>query len=60
MNSEASQLTNVNKAFSLQSLNYDEYDKSNPTLTWMRKKVMNHALKFLRTDNKILELSRPE
>ena len=57
MNSETSQLTNVNKAFSLQSLNYDEYDKSNPTLTWMRKKVMNHALKFLRTDNKILELN---
>ena len=47
----------VNKAFSLQSANYDEYDKSNPTLTWMRNQVRNHALKSLRKGDKILELN---
>lgn len=57
MNSDLVQLANVNKAFSRQSLNYDEYDKSNPTLTWMRNQVMEHALKFLRPNDKILELN---
>ena len=57
MNSDISQFKNVNKAFSLQSSNYDEYDKSNPTLTWMRNQVMKHALKFLRPNDKILELN---
>ena len=57
MNSDTAQLTNVNKAFSRQSLNYDEYDRSNPTLTWMRKQMMRHALKFLRPNDKILELN---
>jgi ubiquinone/menaquinone biosynthesis C-methylase UbiE len=47
----------VNKAFSRQSINYDDYDKSNPTLTWMRKQVRNHVLKFLRKEDKILELN---
>jgi ubiquinone/menaquinone biosynthesis C-methylase UbiE len=57
MNSDTAQLANVNKAFSRQSPHYDEYDKSNPTLTWMRKQVMKHALKFLRPNDKILELN---
>ncbi|MBK9097271.1 MAG: class I SAM-dependent methyltransferase [bacterium] len=57
MNSDTAQLANVNKAFSRQSSNYDEYDKSNPTLTWMRNQVMKHALKFLRPNDKILELN---
>jgi ubiquinone/menaquinone biosynthesis C-methylase UbiE len=57
MNSTQSQLENVNKAFSLQSGNYDKYDKDNSTLTWMRKQVRNHALKFLRPNDKILELN---
>jgi len=51
------QFDSVNKAFSRQSINYDDYDKSNPTLTWMRKQVMKHAIKFLRPDDKILELN---
>ena len=57
MISNTAQLANVNKAFSRQSSNYDEYDKSNPTLTWMRNQVMKHALKFLRPNDKILELN---
>jgi len=51
------QFDSVNKAFSRQSINYDDYDKSNPTLTWMRKQVMKHAIKFLRPEDKILELN---
>jgi len=47
----------VSRAFSLQSANYDEYDKSNPTLTWMREQVRNHALSFLKPGDKILELN---
>lgn len=51
------QFDSVNTAFSRQSTFYDEYDKSNPTLRWMRKQVMNHAIKFLRLNDKILELN---
>jgi ubiquinone/menaquinone biosynthesis C-methylase UbiE len=47
----------VSRAFSLQSANYDEYDKSNPTLTWMREQVRNHALSYLKPGDKILELN---
>ena len=55
--SRTSQLESVNKAFTRQSSSYDEYDRSNPTLVWMRNQVMKHALKFLREDDKILELN---
>ena len=51
------QFENVNKAFTQQSADYDNYDKSNPTLVWMRKQVMNHALKFLHPGDNILELN---
>jgi len=57
MNSTPAQLENVNKAFTLQSVSYDAYDKNNPTLTWMRKQVRKHALKFLKPNDKILELN---
>lgn len=57
MVSTSDQFVSVNKAFSRQSSNYDDYDKSNPTLTWMRKQVRNHVLKFLRKGDKILELN---
>ena len=57
MNSDTAQLSNVNKAFSLQSSNYDNYDRENPTLTWMRKQVMKHVLNYLRPNDKILELN---
>lgn len=53
----SNQFDNVNKAFTRQSVTYDEYDWLNPTLTWMRKQVMNHTIKFLRPGDKILELN---
>ncbi|HEY6435978.1 MAG TPA: class I SAM-dependent methyltransferase, partial [Ignavibacteriaceae bacterium] len=57
MTSISDQINSVNKAFSRQSISYDVYDKQNATLTWMRKQVRNHVLKFLRIDDKILELN---
>ena len=57
MSSTSNHFTNVNEAFSRQSVFYDNYDTSNPTLTWMRQQVRKHALKFLRPNDKILELN---
>ena len=57
MNLNPVQIKNVNKAFSLQSVNYDSYDRENPTLTWMRNQVRSHTLRFLRPGDKILELN---
>jgi len=57
MSSRSDQLNNVNTAFSRQSIIYDDYDRENPTLTWMRKQVMKHVLKYLRPNDKILELN---
>lgn len=57
MYSISDQLSDVNKAFSRQSLIYDDYDKSNPTLIWMRQQVYKHVLKYLRPNDKILELN---
>ena len=57
MNADFSQLENVNKAFSRQSLIYDKYDRENPTLTWMRQQVMKHAINYLQPKDKILELN---
>ena len=57
MNLTADQFNEINQAFTRQSNSYDDYDKSNPTLVWMRKQVMKHALKFVRKDDKILELN---
>jgi len=57
MASISDQFDSVNKAFSRQSTFYDEYDKSNLTLAWMRNQVMKHVLKFLRPNDKILELN---
>jgi len=57
MSSTSNHFTNVNEAFSRQSAIYDEYDISNPTLTWMRQQVRKHALNYLRPNDKILELN---
>jgi ubiquinone/menaquinone biosynthesis C-methylase UbiE len=57
MSSSSNQLSNVNEAFTRQSTIYDDYDKVNSTLIWMRQQVRNHVLKFLRKDDKILELN---
>lgn len=50
-------LEKVNLAFTKQSLIYDEYEKSNKILEWMRKQVYDAALKYLKPGNKILELN---
>ncbi|WP_337872881.1 class I SAM-dependent methyltransferase [Ignavibacterium sp.] len=47
----------VNLAFTKQSLIYDEYEKSNNILEWMRQQVYNAALNFLKPGDKILELN---
>ena len=57
MNADPIQLKEVNKAFTRQSIIYDEYDRENPTLTWMRKQVMKHVFKYLRPNDKILEIN---
>ena len=57
MDSSVDQFDNVNKAFSRQSIIYDDYDSSNPTLIWMRNQVQNHTLKYLRKEDRILELN---
>ncbi len=57
MSSTLEQINNVNKAFTRQSEIYDDYDQNNPTLTWMRQQVRKHALRFLRKEDKILELN---
>ena len=57
MNADPIQLENVNKAFTRQSIIYDDYDRENQTLTWMRQQVMEHVLKYMRPNDKILELN---
>ena len=57
MSAHSVQLKDINKAFTRQSIIYDEYDRENPTLIWMRKQVMKHVFKYLRTNDKILELN---
>ena len=57
MSSRSDQFNNVNTAFSRQSIIYDDYDRENATLTWMRQQVRKHVLKYLRPNDKILELN---
>ncbi len=47
----------VEKAFTRQSYNYDEYEKDNQTLKWMREQVRKHALQFLNPGDNMLELN---
>jgi ubiquinone/menaquinone biosynthesis C-methylase UbiE len=57
MNFDSLQFNNVNNAFTRQSIYYDDYDEQNSTLTWMRNQVREHVLKYLRLNDKILELN---
>ena len=57
MNTDISQYADVEKAFTLQSVNYDEYEKDNPTLTRMRDQVRRSVLSILKQGDKILELN---
>ena len=47
----------VNEAFSRQSEIFDEYEKGNDILKWMRSIVRNHTLNYLRNGDEILELN---
>lgn len=47
----------VNLAFTKQSEIYDEYEKSNTLLSWMRQQVYDAVLPHLKTGSKILELN---
>ena len=51
------QLVKVEEAFSRQSVHYDEYEKDNLILQWMREQVRNHALSYVQTGQHILELN---
>jgi ubiquinone/menaquinone biosynthesis C-methylase UbiE len=47
----------INEAFSRQSNIFDEYEKRNETLKWMRSVTHEHVMKHLKTKDKILELN---
>ncbi|HSZ71671.1 MAG TPA: class I SAM-dependent methyltransferase [Cytophagaceae bacterium] len=47
----------INKAFSNQSADYDEEDKKNPVLHWMRTFVYKHLSEYLQPNSNILELN---
>lgn len=47
----------INKAFSRQSELFDDYEKRNEILKWMRSITHKHVLKHLRKNDKILELN---
>ena len=51
------QLVKVEEAFSRQSNHYDEVEKDNLVLQWMREQVRNHALSYVQTGQHILELN---
>ena len=51
------QFNHVEEAFTRQSVIYDENEKANPTLKWMREKIRKHALAFLNPGDKMLELN---
>ena len=51
------QFSAVIKAFTRQSIIYDDYEKENQTLVWMRKQVRKHAMSFLNPGDKLLELN---
>jgi ubiquinone/menaquinone biosynthesis C-methylase UbiE len=47
----------INEAFSRQSEIFDDYEKRNEILKWMRSITHEHVLKHLRKEDKILELN---
>jgi len=57
MSSTDLQFKYVEEAFTRQSVVYDEYEKENSTLKWMRKQIRKHALYFLKPGDKMLELN---
>lgn len=57
MNKALQNFNKVNQAFSKQSEIYDEYEKSNPLLSWMRQQVYDVTLQYIKNEDKILELN---
>lgn len=57
MNKESGQLEQVNLAFGKQSAEYDNYDRNNTILTWMRSRVRTHVLSLLEPGSSILEIN---
>ena len=53
----ADQFAAVNRAFSKQSIHYDDDDRSNPILQDMRHQVYAHVNKYLKPGSSILELN---
>ncbi|HVD96651.1 MAG TPA: class I SAM-dependent methyltransferase [Cytophagaceae bacterium] len=47
----------VNKAFSKQSFRYDEEDRENVILQWMRGEVRTHVERYLKKTDRMLELN---
>lgn len=47
----------VNQAFSRQSFLFDEYEKENKILNWMRSVTRRHLLRHLKAGDKVLELN---
>ena len=48
---------NINRAFSKQSTSFDEYDKNNPILQWMRLQIHKHVMAYTKAGQKMLELN---
>lgn len=53
----ASNFDSIEKAFSRQSEIFDEYEKGNEILKWMRSVTHRHVLRHLKKSDKILELN---
>jgi ubiquinone/menaquinone biosynthesis C-methylase UbiE len=51
------EFASVSRAFSKQSLHYDEHDARNPILLSWRKQVYAHVGRFMKPDSRILELN---
>src|SRR5438045_6266072 len=51
------EFASVSRAFSKQSLHYDEHDSNNPILLSWREQVYAHVRRFLKPGSRILELN---
>src|SRR3990172_1808910 len=54
---EIQQKENVGRAFSAQAPNFDEYEKHNPILLWMRNVIYRHLEEFIREGDSILDIN---
>ena len=54
---EIQQRENVDKAFSAQAPNFDDYEKHNPILQWMRTMFYRHLSEFIHKGDSILDIN---